>query len=96
MRGAALSLYDGATEVVKIDPLTLSIALGNPLPSFGGTGIWFGKHSGLYKARIGSATDYFLWDGSLLTVAGRLFVDDDSEFTGVVTIGASGGICQGS
>lgn len=96
LRGAALSLYDGVTEVVKIDPLTLSIALGNPLPSFGNTGIWFGKHSGLYKARIGSATDYFLWDGSLLTVAGRLFVDDDSEFTGVVTIGSSGGIWQGT
>ena len=96
LKGAALSLYDGATEVVKIDPSTLSIALGNPLPGFGDEGIWFGEDSGSYKARIGSATDYFLWDGSLLTVAGKLLVDDDSEFTGVVTIGTNGGLWQGS
>lgn len=96
LKGAALSLYDGTTEVVKIDPTTLSIALGNPLPSFGDAGIWFGKDGAAYKARIGSATDYFLWDGSLLTVAGKLLVDDDSRFEGVVTIGSSGGIWQGT
>jgi hypothetical protein len=97
LHGSRLSLYQGASETIRIDQTVPAIKIGNPLPiNFGDTGMWFGNSAGIYKARIGDANDYVLWDGSLLTVAGKLLIDGASEFVGVATLGTSGGIYQGT
>jgi hypothetical protein len=96
IHGAKLSLYQSATETLRLDPAVPSLAIGNPLPAFGDEGIWAGLHSGDYKFRVGNAVDYVLWDGTLLTVAGKMLVDGDSQFVGPVSLASGGGIYQGT
>jgi hypothetical protein len=96
IHGAKLSLYQSATETLRLDPAVPSLAIGNPLPAFGDEGIWAGLHSGDYKFRVGNAVDYMLWDGTLLTVAGKLLIDGDSQFVGPVSLASGGGVYQGT
>jgi DNA/RNA endonuclease YhcR with UshA esterase domain len=73
IKGIPLSLLDGSTVTVKLDPSVPSFALGNPLPSAYGTGVgvWMGKDSGSYKFRVGDpAAGKIDWNGSALTAAG--------------------------
>lgn len=62
-----ISMYDGATETLKLDPDSPSFALGTPLPTgfLSGNGIWMGKDvDGDYKLRIGDpAGERLEWDG---------------------------------
>ena len=77
-----IRLYDGATQVVRIEPGTYPyIGLGNPAPTayLGATGIWMGKHSTAYKMHVGTVsggdvTAGWKWDGSTLTVRGNIYV----------------------
>ena len=96
LHGAKLSLYSAGVEVIRVNPDVPSIAIGATIPVYGGTGIWMGKDGAAYKFSVGNANDYVRWDGTLLTVAGRLLIDGTSEFVGVATLGVSGGIYQGS
>jgi hypothetical protein len=47
---------------------------------------------------LGRSPSYVLWDdsASLVTVNAKMLVRDESEFTGTMTIGTSGGIYQGT
>lgn len=61
----ALTLYDGVTPTIKVNPAGPSLAIGNPLPTnfSTGNGIWFGKDGAAYKARIGNpAGNRFTYD----------------------------------
>ncbi len=94
-------------EAIRLDPSIPSLAVGNPLPTgltTGGSGIWMGLAGGNYLFRVGDAAGTRLvWTGTNLQ-----FVNSDnatvisldnagnSTFTGVMTIGASGGIWQGT
>ena len=70
--GVNLLLYDGATNVIKLDRTAPSFALGSPVPSAYGTGVgvWMGKDTS-YKFRVGDpAGGQLAWDGSTLRAAG--------------------------
>ena len=72
LHGIDLGLWDGATQTVKINHATPSIALGNPLPTAYGTGagIWMGKDTS-YKFRVGDPSGGQLaWDGTTLKAGG--------------------------
>jgi hypothetical protein len=71
-----LTLYDSATQVLRLDPAGPSIALGNPLPTaYAGSnaGLWAGKDTdGSYKIRIGDPTGNRLtYANGLLSIAGE-------------------------
>jgi hypothetical protein len=73
--GVNFSMFDGATEVFKIDRTAPSLALGGALPSaYGtGTGVWMGKDSGVYKFRVGNpAGSRVTWDGTDLNIVGSI------------------------
>lgn len=77
-----IRLYDGATQVVRLEPGTYPyLGIGSPAPTsyLGATGIWMGKHSSAYKAHVGTVsggdvTAGWKWDGSTLTVKGSIYV----------------------
>lgn len=74
LHGVNLQMWDGATNVIKLDRTVPSFAIGTPIPSgylTGGDGFWVGKDSGTYKLRIGNPTGNRLtWDGSGLELYG--------------------------
>lgn len=102
--------YDIAAnqEAIRLDPSVPSLAIGNPLPTgpyTGGAGLWVGRDSdGLYKFRLGTASGAGLrWSGSglhIMNAAGESAIafrtDGTSRFEGPMTIGAAGGIWQGT
>lgn len=96
LHGAKFSLYKVTTETIRLDPIGPSLAIGLTIPTYGDDGIWMGLDDGNIKFRAGNANDYVHWDGTLLTVAGKLLIDGNSEFVGAVTLGTSGGIYQGT
>lgn len=67
-----ISMFDGVTETVKLDPDTPSFALGSTLPTgfLTGEGIWMGKDvDGDYKLRIGDPAGPRLeWNGADLSI----------------------------
>ncbi len=70
LHGIRLSMWDGSTEVIRLDETAPSFALGTPVPTaYGtGTGIWMGKDTA-YKFRVGvPAGNRVAWDGTNLTV----------------------------
>lgn len=70
VHGLDIKLYDGASNTVRLDPATPSIALGATLPTgFGtGDGIWMGKDT-VYKFRAGDVDgERIAWDGSDLYI----------------------------
>ncbi len=77
-----IRLYDGATQVVRLEPGTYPyLGIGNPAPTsyLGATGIWMGKGASAYQAHIGTVsggdvTAGWKWDGSTLTVKGQIYV----------------------
>lgn len=76
LHGVNLSMYDGSTEVFKIDRTAPSLAMGSTLPSgfLVGDGIWMGKDTA-YKLRVGTVSGGalvkgFKWDGTDLTIIG--------------------------
>lgn len=82
--GLRMSLYDGASETIRLDPAVPSIGLGATLPTaFGQAGIWMGRHSdGTYRLSMEEAAgdQYLRWthDGSryLLDIAGDIWLHD--------------------
>ncbi len=57
----------------KIDANVPSISLGAAIDFLTGAGIWFGKDSTVYKARIGDPEgNHLKWDGSTLAVVGTI------------------------
>jgi hypothetical protein len=98
-------------EAIRLDPSIPSLAVGNPLPTDpqrGGDGFWTGAITGGYALRIGGALNsapQLLYDGASGRLAFRsttgeekivLDVDGSAYFGGAMTIGASGGIWQGT
>ncbi len=97
---------------IDLNPTMQSIALGNPLPTgtqAGGAGFWVGLLSGSnYGLRIGGAYQVgpqLLYDGTVNSLALRrtdgteiikFAGDGSSSFAGPMTIGAAGGIWQGT
>ena len=98
-------------EAIRLDPGVPSLAVGNPLPTApqtGGDGFWVGAIDGGYALRIGGAlgsAPQLLYNGA----SGRLALRqaDGTEavvfdaggagyFAAAVTIGAAGGIWQGT
>jgi hypothetical protein len=75
IRNVPVDLYDGATQVVRLDPAGPSLALGSPLPTSYGvnSGLWAGKDSdGIYKLRVGDPTGNRLtWNGAQLQIIGE-------------------------
>lgn len=110
--GARLRLrweYDinANAEAIRLDPNVPSLAVGNALPtgySSGGAGLWVGLDSGAYKLRLGEAVGVGLrWDGTTLALRSatnssviELDTSGNSRFSGVMNIGSSGGIYQGT
>jgi hypothetical protein len=105
--GLALSLYDDDGEAIRLDPDVPSLAIGYPLPSgmsSGGPGLWVGLDGSDYSLRLGEAAGVGLrWDGDDLTLrnasdAAVITLDSagNSYFAGPMTLGASGGIYQGT
>lgn len=110
--GARLKLrweyeISAVSEAIRLDPNVPSIAVGNALPTgpdSGGDGLWVGRDGGAYKMRLGKASGVGLrWDGSTLSIrnssnASVIELDDsgNSRFAGVMSIGPSGGIYQGT
>ena len=85
--GVDLLMYDGATNVFRIDRgggTAPYLSLGSPAPTtYGsGTGIWMGDDSGTYKFRVGNpSANQIRWDGTNLTIGqGTVTVDS----TGIV------------
>ncbi len=74
LHGVNLQMWDGATNVIKLDRTVPSLAIGTPIPSgylTGGDGFWVGKDASVYKLRIGNPTGNRLtWDGTTLSVVG--------------------------
>jgi hypothetical protein len=98
-------------EAIRLDPSIPSLAVGNPLPTgpqTGGDGFWTGAFDGGYVLRIGGALNsapQLLYNGASGRLAFRsttgeekivLDVDGSAYFGGPMTIGASGGIWQGT
>jgi hypothetical protein len=98
-------------EAIRLDPSIPSLAVGNPLPTApqtGGDGFWTGAIDGGYVLRIGGALNsapQLLYNGASGRLAFRsttgeekivLDVDGSAYFGGAMTIGASGGIWQGT
>lgn len=79
-----IHIYRSGTEVFRVNSAGPYLALGNPLPTtYGQSGIWFGHHSGSYKAYVGNATNYWKFDGTDMTLSGRFFIPGVGE---IVTI----------
>lgn len=77
IHGINLQLWDGATNVFKIDRTVPSLAMGSPLPSSftTGTGCWQGKDGSVYKWRCGNPSgDRIEWNGTTLNVVGNITV----------------------
>jgi len=73
LHGVNLQMWDGATNVIKLDRTAPSFALGTPVPSAysTGTGVWMGNDGGTYKFRVGNPVGNRLtWDGTTLSVVG--------------------------
>ena len=94
-------------EAIRLDPSIPSLAVGNPLPTGyagGGNGLWVGVDAGFYKMRLGTPTGVGLhWTGAAVelrnsTGAPTITLDasGNSRFDGAMTIGAAGGIWQGT
>jgi hypothetical protein len=97
IKGIPLSLVDGSTVTVKLDPSVPSFALGNPLPSAYGTGVgvWMGKDSGAYKFRVGDpAGGKIAFDGTTVTAAGWTLTAT-ALTGGSVTIDSAGNVRAG-
>lgn len=77
LHGINLLMWDGATNVIKLDRTAPSFALGSSVPTaYGtGTGVWMGKDGGAYKFRVGvpGGAGVF-WDGTTLNVSGSVTV----------------------
>ena len=94
-------------EAIRLDPSIPSLAVGNPLPTgptTGGNGLWVGVDAGFYKLRLGTPGGVgFHWTGTAVelrnsTGAPTITLDasGNSRFDGAMTIGAAGGIWQGT
>jgi len=88
-------------SAVKADLGTVTISAGGWLSSGQtgydtGTGFWIENNAGTPRLSIGnSGGNKVTWNGSVLSVVGDLNATSGT-FSGVVTIGASGGLWQGS
>ncbi len=98
---------DLSTKTIQLDPTVPSLAIGNPIPTgylTGGSGVWMGQDSSLYRLRIGNPTGVHLrWTGNDLILANasgnpaiRLNADGTSLFAGPMRIGPNGYIWQGT
>jgi hypothetical protein len=94
-------------EAIRLDPSIPSLAVGNPLPTgtqTGGDGLWAGLEGGVYKLRMGKAAGAAVhWTGEAVelrnsTNTPTITLDNagNSQFTGIMTIGPSGSIQQGT
>lgn len=81
LHGVNLSLWEGGTEVIRLDRTAPSFSLGNPRPTaYGtGTGIWMGNDAAVYKFRVGNPSgDRVAWDGTSITVVSAGLTIDSS------------------
>jgi len=96
-------------ETIRLDPSVPSLGIGGTLPtgiSSGGNGLWVGEDQsdGLFKLRIGAASGPKLqWTATALefyNAANTKTISFDASgngyFAGVMELGASGGIWQGT
>jgi hypothetical protein len=96
-------IWRAGTRRFRVDSATPYLALGSPNPTsyLGATGFFVGDNgSGVYRLHVGSTSAGTLtagmsWDGSTLNVIGAINAVSGT-FSGVVTVGASGGIYQGT
>ena len=112
LRNVPLKIYDGANLTALISGGNGNnkpeFAMGSPLPTGpvlpdGGSGIWMGADGAgpyTYKMRVGSVAGSalnkgFLWDGTDFTIAGHV-IAKSGFIEGVLTVGQSGGIYQGT
>ena len=111
LRNVNINIYKSTERVFAVDYSAPSLALGNPLPTgtqTGGDGFWVGN-AGAYHLRIGgtaaTGAPQLLWDGSTKVLAlrdkdgsQRIVLDaaGNSYFAGPMTLGAAGGIWQGT
>jgi hypothetical protein len=85
LHGIDLSIWDGASMVIKLDRLARSFALGATAPTgySAGTGVWMGNDAGTYKFRVGvPGGQGVFWDGLTLTVNGAINVSEGGTIGG--------------
>lgn len=87
IHGLDLSLWDGTTRTIRLDPATPSFAMGSPVPTSysSGVGCWSGMDAGVFKWRCGDPSGHLIsWNGSTLNVVGNIIVEgliaDDVAF----------------
>jgi hypothetical protein len=104
LHGIDLMLWNGSTNVMRVDHLTPYWSMGAPAPtSFSsGTGCWSGMDAGVFKWRCGDisgGTQYIAWNGTQLQVAGNIVVTgtsiDASTVTGVAGATVVSGAARG-
>lgn len=97
---------NASKEAIRLDPNVPSLAIGENLPTgftSGGAGFWAGKDNA-YKVRIGNPNGISLrWNGYSLEITGtdgndviQFNGNGNSSIDGVLTLGTSGGIWQGT
>lgn len=100
-------VINSSEEAIRLDPQAPSVAVGRGLPTGyegGGDGFWVGADAGLYKLRIGKASGVGLrWTGTAVELRNsmnaaviELDSSGNSRFAGPMTLGAAGGIWQGT
>lgn len=109
LHGVNMQLWDGPTNVIRLDRTAPSFAIGSPVPSsYGsGTGIWMGNDGGIYRFRVGNpAGNRMTWDGSTLQIVGTIqalsgtiggWVIGSTALTGgAATLSSTGNLTLGS
>jgi hypothetical protein len=88
IKGIPVTLLDGSTVTVKLDPTVPSIALGNPVPTGVSTndGIWMGKNGSVYTFRAGNPS------GTHLVIDSGSGVRMGNGGTDVFTVDTSGNL----
>jgi hypothetical protein len=73
LHGIDLKLWNGTTNVLRLDHTTPYWSMGNPAPTTysSGTGCWSGMDAGAYKWRCGNPAGQIIdWNGTTLTIVG--------------------------
>jgi hypothetical protein len=94
LHGIDLKLWNGTTNVIRLDQATPYWSMGNPAPTTysSGTGCWSGLDGGVFKWRCGDisgGTHYIAWNGTTLSVAGAITVTSGFNYAGSASPGGS-------
>jgi len=83
LHGIDLSLWNGTTRVMRMDPINLYESIGNPAPTAYGVGVgcWSGMDAGVFKWRCGDPAGHLI---SFNSLTGTLNVNGNVTVTGLI------------